>query len=364
MPGFVPGAIPDARTEAEKQNDIGFVEIVASAAPVAWREKGPADWRKYPIFNQNGSGSCVAQTMRKLLGIIHQQRHGTFINFSASDIYQRRANKPAQGMGGVDVFDIAAEGVTLNDFVPSDGLSDAQMDKAPVLPYQRSIGQIFKLGAPIYLPVGDIETVASVIQQTGKGVMVWTYWENAEWQPVPVILNPALKLENAPGRHSTAGTDFGLYQGEKALIIDDSWDIGAGFNGQRVLTERFFKARNFFAAYAMNFKFDEPEAGPQKPVHNFAKTLVFIPLDSRGRIADPVKNSEQQAEVAALQDVLKFEGLFPANVDSTGYYGAVTAKAVYQFQVKYQVAPAAELDELQGKAVGPKTIKVLNQKYG
>ena len=354
----------DDRPEAAKHKDYSFLETVAAAAPVNWTEKPQSAWRKFAIFNQNGSGSCVAQTMRKLLGVLHFIKHGVFLVFSGTHIYQRRANKPAQGMGGDDVFQIAQQGTTLNEFSPSDGLTDQQMDGTVIEQYKQDVGKVFKIINYLKLPIGDIETVASVIQQTGKAVMVWFYWELDELTATPAVKNASLTLESAPGRHSVAAVDFTLYGGKKALIIEDSWGESAGLNGQRVIDEDFFKARNYFAAYPMNFTFDEPEADPQKPVHNFTENLEFIPLDSKGQIADAKKNSAQQAEVAALQDILKYEGLFPSNTASTGYYGAITAKAVYQFQVKYQVAPADELDQLQGKIVGPKTIKVLNQKYG
>jgi len=65
----------------------------------------------------------------------------------------------------------------------------------------------------------------------------------------------------------------------------------------------------------------------------------------------------------ALQNILKYEGRFPSNVASTGYYGSITAKAVYAFQVAHKVAPLSELDSLRGRRVGDKTIKALNETY-
>lgn len=62
-------ALIDTRSEAEKAKDITFNEVVASAAPVNWVEKDPSEWRSFPIFNQGNSSSCVAQTLKKMLGI-------------------------------------------------------------------------------------------------------------------------------------------------------------------------------------------------------------------------------------------------------------------------------------------------------
>jgi len=63
------GAINDMRAAGEQQKDYKFEEIVARVNPVEWVEKPQDKWRKFPIFNQNGSGSCVAQTAAKLLAI-------------------------------------------------------------------------------------------------------------------------------------------------------------------------------------------------------------------------------------------------------------------------------------------------------
>src|SRR3990172_2980715 len=110
------GAIEDYRPEELKLKDFHFKEAVSasSLAPVNWVEKSPADWKKYPIRNQDGSSSCVAQSMAKIVGILHQQQGGVFPVLSAASVYGRRSNKPAEGMIGVEAFDIARNhGLTL-----------------------------------------------------------------------------------------------------------------------------------------------------------------------------------------------------------------------------------------------------------
>ena len=104
---FLSGAIIDIRPEEEKEKDYHFGEIVAAANPVNWVEKPQSAWRKFPIFNQDGSGSCVAQTLAKLLGILYWLKNQLYVHFSATHIYQRRSNKPYGGMAGVDAFNIA-----------------------------------------------------------------------------------------------------------------------------------------------------------------------------------------------------------------------------------------------------------------
>ncbi len=342
---FQNGALIDTRPESEKVKDVQFKEIVASAAPVIWTEKISTSWRKFPIFNQDGSGSCVAQTMAKIMGVLYWIKNGVYVHFSATHIYQRRSNKPAGGMAGVECFNIAKEGATLEVLTPSQDMNDTQMDGIKIEKYKEDVGKIFKIGEPVYGPAKDIETVASIIQQTGKAVMVWYYFDNNEWTDVPVVLNQNLDLY-APGtaRHSVTAVDFTLYQGKKCLIIEDSWGPNFGKGGQRIITEDWHKARNWFVGHAMNFNF-EPAPTPNKPHHNFLVDMQF---------------GETNSEVSALQDCLRYEGIFPSNIQSTGYFGAVTKKAVQDFQLKYSITVVGNPG--YGR-VGPLTRAKLNQLF-
>lgn len=330
-PKFNSGARLDQRPSEEKEQDYLFEEIVASVNPVNWLEKPKDQWRRFPIFNQDGSGSCVAQTMAKLLGILYWLKNKVYVHFSATHIYQRRINKPLSGMGGVDVFKIAQQGVTLEELVPSQALNDQQMDSIEIPEYKAEVGKVFKIGNYIIFSDLVIDQIASVIQTTGKGVMVWFYFDIPEWITVPVVKNPTLSLTAAStARHSVTAVDYTLYQGKKALIIEDSWGTSYGERGQRVITEDFFKARCFFAAYPMNFAFDSQL---KRPKYTFKKDLNYSPSYSINE------------EVKIWQDILKYEGLFPSNIDSTGYFGAITRKFTYDYQVKHGLKVTGNLDQ-------------------
>ncbi len=324
------GAKLDTRTEEEKLKDYKFEEIVSSTAPVNWKEKSQSQWRKFPIFDQDGSGSCVAQTMAKLLGIMYWLVNGIYVHFSATHIYQRRMNKPEGGMNGDDVFKIASEGVTLEELVPSQKMSDSEMDAVVIPEYKKKVGEIFKISKNwITLPVKDIETVASVIQQTGKGIMLWFYFKYDEWDKDPNLKYDDVVLgATTTSRHSVAGVDFTLYNSKKAIVIDDSWGPKSGNGaGQRVIDETFFNARNWYARYPMNFQFAE-SSDPNKPIYTFSNDLKFSATVTYGN-----------PDVVALQNCLKYLGLFPINTESTGYFGALTKKSVQNFQIKYGLNP-------------------------
>lgn len=265
---------------------------------------------------------------------------GDYVHFSVADGYQRRANAPQGGMGSDDARRVARDGITLEVLVPSQNMSDAQLDAVAVKPYERQIGAVLAAPSSLVLPIGDIEAVASTIQATGKGVMVWFYFRNDEWTDRPTVLHSDLVRDDAAtARHSVTAVDFTLQGGEKCLIIEDSWGFQAGLNGQRVITESFFRARNFFAGYLVNFKFQQTST---HPIHTFNVDMQL---------------GDQNAEVVALQDCLKSDGEFPTNAESTGYFGPITQKAVQAFQVKHGVVAVGSPG--YGR-VGPLTRGALN----
>lgn len=313
------GALQDDRSFADIEKDYLFKEIVANAEIVDWKEK--TNWNKYPIFDQNGSGSCVAQSVAKMLGIIYSKvNNGEYVHFSATHVYQQRSNKPEGGMIGVNALDIARNGITLEDLVPSQKMTDYQMDSVIIPDYKKKVGEIFKVSNYVLLPTQDIDIIASTIQKTGKPVMVWFYFNHDEWTTWPEIKRELVVYGSNTSRHSVVAVDFFLKNGKKYLVIEDSWGTSYGEKGQRFISEDFFKVRNFFSAYMLNFKFNTQEV--LKPILNIQNTL---------------KKGMQSIEVINLQDILKYLGLFPSNVDSTGYFGSITEKAVKDFQKKYNL---------------------------
>jgi hypothetical protein len=172
--------------------------------------------------------------------------------------------------------------------------------------------------------------------------MVWTYFTHKEYSKfIPEILEDDLEpYEDRASRHSVTVVDYTLYNGEKALVIEDSAHFGG--ISRRVYTEKFFSKRNFFAGHMVNFKFENgSESNLQKPKYKFTKTLKYSPIITYGN-----------TDIIALQDCLKYEGLFPINSESTGYFGPITQKYVKEFQAKYGLT--------QDGIVGPRTCAQLN----
>lgn len=331
--GFT-GALLDTRGDEEKKTDIHFDEMVAGASAVNWTVKKWSDFRRFPVQDQSSSMSCVWQTIRKLMRVMFKVNRGLDLDFSASYGYRKRSNYPQGGTMASDAYKTAEQGVTLNALMPSDNLSEVEMNNVEIESYHDVVAEGFKLPYHIELPAGDVETIASVIQTTKKAVMLWFYFSGTEWSvDVPTINDPS----NTPytqniTRHSVAGVDFGIFNGEKGIFIEDSAHFGGKW--ERFVPESFFKIRNFYASYPINFSFEpggnvDPNAVKSKPSYT--------------------------GSVTSLQDCLKYEGVFPTNIQSTGVYGAITTKAVEDFQKKYLLESVG--------TVGPKTTAVLKNLY-
>lgn len=348
---FPSGANIDVRTLGEKSLDYKQSEVVATYDPVVWREKAQSEWRKFPIMNQNGSGSCVAFTAAKCLSIMYWLRTGEYVPFSPRHIYYRRSNKPAAGMNANDCWKICKEGVTLEVLLKSENMTDTQMDTLSLESYHKKTAEAFQLANWLEVDGADIdevfERVASTIQKTGKGVMVWFYFLVREWTVTPTIDTPNLSLVGTDtARHSVCAVDFCLINGKKHLIIDDSWGTSYGAAGQRAISIDFFKTRNWYAAYPTNFTFESgKEMFKLKPAYNFTLDLEF---------------GMTNAHVNALQFCLQYEGCFPANVGTTNYFGAITKEAVQKFQDKYNIAKPS--DPGYGRC-GPRTRAKLNELF-
>jgi len=361
------GAKLDPRTEVEIQKDWSVKEAFASAAPVSWKTMQPSEVRVFGVQDQDGQLSCVAQTRRKLRRIMFKVNKGLDVDFSALHLYRRRFNYPDGGMAAMDAINLDRKvGMTLAPLMPSDGMNEAAANAVVIEPYMDEVAKVFPIENEFTFAAKDLETVASTIQQTRKGAMIWFYFTADEWgREVPVVLNPNLDLYAlSTSRHSVTAIEPAIYQGKKGMWIDDSAHFGG--LSRRFITEEFYKARNFWASYPISLKYGAAKevTDPSAPRYTFDKALEYIPLGKDGEISNKTLHEAQRADVVALQNILKHEGLFPLNIESTGYYGNITAKWVDAFQRKHAVAPVSELDSLMGKRVGGKTVSKLNELYG
>jgi hypothetical protein len=318
-----PGALDDTRSEEEKNKDYQGEEVV-SFGLVDWKEKHFEDIKTFPVRNQDGSSSCVMATSALMLGILNFLEEGKYIEFSFKDGYDRRSNKPGGGMIGVNALDILRDhGLTLNALIPSDNQSESQISKD--INRQESdiqIAKTFRIKNFVQLPF-DIEKIAWTMQTkerdgVNKPIMTWYRFPRSEW-----TAQPKVGTSNEDWvHHSVTGLTPGLMNGEKGFFTQDSWGLHSStVNGLRFISESFLKKRMTFCADVedlFNNWRDSQLPAPVKPPMLITKTLKFGMNDG---------------EVKNLQDLLKYFGHFTLTLDSTGFFGAITKKAVQDFQL-------------------------------
>lgn len=344
------GVLEDTRPEKEKDKDFTVQEILpVKGVNVASLKTIP---NGYKLRNQANSGSCVAQSGAKMLEVIDTESDEAW---SATPIYSSRVNKPQGGMIGVDMFEILRKiGSAYEKDIPSQLMSDAQMDN-----YSWFKDQLRKDKITNYFIISDrngnvnFENLVNAIL-TYKTAVIYVNASISEWNRVPQT-----HISNGTLRHGVACVDVIQYKNKPYVIIEDSWGILNRYynqvdvefaelvnvlkEGQRALSKEFIEKHCYFAGSPLNFTYYNAE--PTVKNYKFNTILEF---------------GQTNKDVALIQDKLKSLGLFPQNIPSTGYYGNITAKAIYAFQVKYNVAPLNELDVLKGKRVGSKTLAKLN----
>lgn len=335
VPPYFTGVLDDTRPLAVKELDPIHEEVAAGGTPVTWISKTSDTWKTIlPHRDQDGSSGCLSfasatSFLNNLRKVFPSMPNPTL---SAHDVYQRRSNYPGEGMIPMDSLTLAAAGICTEATLPSDNLSEAQMNVqaagAQILSERAANagGLPVKLNLPL-----DIDQAASIIDQ-GLSLVLCVHFNYSEWVEVAQLTS-----SNPDLGHGIASVDRTLYNGVKAIIIQDQWKIDSTMypGGLRVLSEQFLKARCFFAGYILPKK-DEIPAPLPAPAHTFTVDMQY---------------GDNNNEVMLLQTKLHSLGFL--SVNPTGYFGGLTKAAVIAFQAANGVP--------QTGYVGPLTRAKLNK---
>ena len=349
------GVKQDPRTDSQKAKDWHVDEVLPSSSlpTVEWKEKKFKDVRFFSRRSQDGSGSCMAQSGVKVLGIDNFVEEGKYVELSARPVYKSRSNSDA-GMWQQELMDILCRPIAcFESQVPSQDMTEIQINEAyPISADEIDTAEIYRAGGYAFIPYFydnfSIDKIASVIA-TGKAVQLVVFFRTKEWWGNQFIQlsSPDLKLTDTDANHhGIAAVDYGLWKGEKALFIEDS-SVWKSENGQRVLTESWLKKRCYGAAFTFNLLNNHPV--DDKPKHTFTKNLFY------GLMND--------SDVRALQDILKYEGQLSASIPSTGNYLSLTSQAVRRWQMNHSILDFQDETDVTKIRVGPKTITALNAIY-
>jgi hypothetical protein len=232
-----------------------------------------------------------------------------------------------------------------NGHVPSEGFMERPQD---ITSAARIGAGSDKLALAYAFPTFDLESVAQAASAC-QGVCLGIYgcnngtWNSTQPKP-PTAADMALgpySIANPKGywAHYVYGAEAQIYNGKKGIWIPQSWGTAAGIKGWQFLDEDYFALGAIWGSMVFIYN-PTPSAPPQ---HTFNTDLHL---------------GDNNMDVLALQQMLAYDGEF--TVSPTGFYGQITAQAVLKFQIKYNLASVASLDQLGGHVVGPASRAKLN----
>lgn len=355
------GAILDPRPIVERLQDWRDEETgLASAATLIWDDidlkdlEDPYPPRRY----QKSSSSCMAQSGATVLGV-ENTSEGDFIVLSALPTYRNRSNYPGEGMHLQEILSYLCKPYAcLEEQLPSQNMTEGEMNAAAkdLTVDQENKAEFYRANGYFTLPI-DIDKVAGIIEQ-GKAVELIMFFLREEyWKEVPIIKESGLKNNSDDfriQRHGIAAVKYGMYKGKKAIVIKDSSGPSSSIkvNGQpsglRIITEDFFDRRCYGAGYLI-YRKNEADTTP-KPHHTFTTPLWYGLMGN--------------ADVVALQDILKYEGHFDINTPSTGNMLQMTCSALKKSQVAHGIMDFADEPDVRKVRFGPKSTALYNSLYG
>lgn len=333
------GALP----EKPDVNDYRYEELanteVFKAAPV-WEplalktarvDAGENTKGKIKVYgeinDQASSGSCVSQTVAKLLGVENLLEEGKFLELSARSIYPRGFVPPDGGMYPRDGMKIGSEnGATLKALLASDLLGEDAMRKLDgETNVDRLIGKIVRGGVFVAIPI-NLDAVAAVLAR-GKAIAMSIRF-NGDLDPKKPVL-----AKNGRYGHEILLTTNGLVDAKRVGAYQNSWGKGWGFGGAGIIPEDQFLGGGVDSLWYYE---NLPNIGGTsiKPAFVFKKAL---------------KLGMTNSDVAMLQRCLGYLSdaagyLFPLTQAPTGYYGGITGDAVRRYQLMRGLAQTGLVD--------------------
>lgn len=341
---FNPGAV----YRRWDNRNVLYAELPAGAGSFDW-DKGFDLSEKVPfkIEEQDGSLSCVGQAWSAYAEALDYLETGIYTDLSSRFIYSRIFIPETGGSYIYKGASIMTEsGVATENSVssydngqpPSEGFMRKIDDRSEI------IAEALKRKAKSHAYVDyGIDQFALAIQNQ-NGLVTGFIGSNEGASQSNGFIRPPLANEFT-WSHAVYCVGAKLINGKKYIKFANSWGKDWGDNGFGWFGEDYFKAGKVFNAITMvDLPNDWNSPTPFK--HHFARDLWY------GEKSDEVRN---------LQIALRLDGVFPATVEETGYYGNVTQKAVLDFWSKYKLASFWEWLFLRGRRVGPKTRAKLNE---
>lgn len=338
------------------------LSMVASAVPLP--ESYKTDISAFPIWYQKKLGACVGHAFAKTAQYYFWRKTGKIINFSPRFLYavaKAQDSLLSEGTYPSLVAKILNKyGCATEDTCPN----DTDLDHETYV-YQRKIENIpaaafaeaeqYKIPGYAFLTTNNIDEIKRAVFDSGVfaglvriGKEWWTDTQgNTTWDKDKILpLRPPAEI--------VSGHEVVFYGWDKDELyeISNSWsdfwaDKGNGNLG--IASYLPFFIEGIVIKELPPPVIDELQRLPSKPKHYFGVNLEY--------------GMRANAEVVYLQDCLKYEGLMPAVIPSTGNYLEETRKAVLAFQKKYNLITAYQEWVYKGKYCYEKTRNKLNQLF-
>jgi len=334
--------------------------------PIVFPDYYKVDITNLPVWNQKGIGACVGHAIAKRKQRNEEKETGLVFDFSPRFLYaiaKSKDNYPYEGTYPRLVMDILKEyGCCLEYTLPNDTTlkHSEYIDIKNISEKSYKEAKPFCIKSYVAVPPTVNSMKRAIIEGEGIALLMridknwWTdengniCWEADKLMPLraPKIVTSGHEVfvygwETVNGRTLFyLLNSFGEYWGKKGTgwFYFDEW--------KPYLVEGWTSV-------------DLPNNWLEE-VHNLPKPNTF-----KFYFSKPIVFGEKSNDVRQLQIALKINGTFPVYIseENYGFYGKITAKAVYDFQVKYHIASLEEIDMLGGRRVGLKTLAKLNEIY-
>jgi hypothetical protein len=340
MEDFIPdGALLDHRPISAKNKDYLANEL-ATTPGVPFTNDRPKALLS-TVYSQEKTSSCVPHAILTQLeyeGVVKKSPDG----LSQLHAYRKRINYPHPGCIAADIYDAIKGGQRQNFLAPvKKGHTETQANEL-----------FYSLGEKLitdfhYYHITSYKTIPTDVS-TGKAVMVFLYATLNEYSREYVTVRDKVNLSEAVVRHAVCLVPNGDFSqdGQDWLTIHDS----AAFNQRhlRYVSLDFLLQRAYYAAkvYRVN-------------------ALPPVPPPTPFRPTEPCQFGDKTKAVKLLQSYLIHLGYLEPQYQ-TGYYGALTKKAVLEWQLTHAakfnyVRPVRELLLLDGAWWGKQSIDVAQE---
>lgn len=308
-------ALEDNRSQDQKDKDYSTEEVAGDGADTVFKHKR-IDRVETFEFNQWYTGSCVPHgflTQLEYEGISKARE------VSRLRAYRKRSNYPQAGSIAVDMYKQIKSGQSV-DFLTPEGFNDKDANAMFYVRGDNLIAQDFKYFQYINKATGDLllNNVPHDVAN-GKAIAIFIYATIEEYSKEFVeVIDNDLKKHNATVRHCVCIVPNGDFtqDGKRWLTVQDSAKFG-GLGVRHLEYDEFFLGRTYFASKVyVGDKLPKPDA-----VYESEATVTC-------------RFGQKNSAVLSLQKFLVQAGKLKKEYQ-TGYYGALTAKAVLWWQLEY-----------------------------